>query len=188
MQEEHLTLLQKQLISLKDARPREPDDEYDAKKAEIERQIAEIEQVLLSTRAGGRDVGGAAAAESPGGGTLEFPCSRQRRPLDHTRRRRAAAREKLRSVLETVAENGFTEPLSPFRDPLFDHCAKTVADRESTNTYTLSTLRRRAQASTQKTRQAIVHLGHNMRWPLSPTHALQSPKQHTDPRCQRQQA
>jgi hypothetical protein len=56
-------------------------------------------------------------------------------------------------VLGTVAKNGFTEPLASFRNPLSDNWDKAVADRESTHTgtCTLSALRRRAQASTQKT-------------------------------------
>ena len=72
--EEHLTLLQAQLISLEAARQYEPDDEYDAKKADIERQIAEIEQYHREMLEG--EVGGAAvpskraASESRGGGTL----------------------------------------------------------------------------------------------------------------------
>jgi hypothetical protein len=75
--EEHLTLLQTLLISLGDARPCKPDDEYDAKKADIERQIAEIEQDLLYHQEMLEgEVGGAAApskraaSESRGGGTL----------------------------------------------------------------------------------------------------------------------
>jgi hypothetical protein len=78
--EEHLTLLQAQLISLEAARPYEPDDEYDAKKADIERQIAEIEQYHREMLEG--EVGGAAvpskraASESRGGGTLSKSCRR----------------------------------------------------------------------------------------------------------------